>query len=159
MASTAYAGALSAVCRRFAAQSGLEVQSIAWAVSGSVALSLHGIAVDCRDLDILTAGDSATAVSSLLAGTEIEPVEFRSRGGLRGFTGRVRLEAMDVEILGDVENELPDGRWSPPPRLDRDVERLAFAGQECPVMSLSALRDAYAAMGRPEKVALIEGAI
>jgi aminoglycoside-2''-adenylyltransferase len=156
MTSASFERLLGTVCERLASYAQLEREQILWAVSGSVALSLLGIEVDCRDLDVVTTGESAALVADLLGGTEIEPIGFRSSAGLRGRVGRVRLEAIEIEILGDLENELPDGRWGKPPRLDCDVELIWVAGHNCPVMSLAALRRAYRAMGRAEKVKLID---
>ncbi len=62
-----------------------------WGVSGSVALALHGLEVECRDLDLLTTATGAPRVAALLGGDTLEPLRFRSRGGLRGHIGRVRL--------------------------------------------------------------------
>lgn len=132
--------------------------TIPWSVSGSVALALHGVEVECGDLDILTTAAAAPRVGALLAGEELEPVRFRERGRVRGHIGRVRLGGVDVEVLGDVQNLLAGGGWSEPPRLGGEVELLELAGRPCPVVRLAALRAAYAAMQRPERVALIDAA-
>ncbi len=130
----------------------------AWAVGGSVALALHGLPVSCHDLDILTRAQDAEQVIAQIPGTAIEPLAFRTRGALRGHTARVRLGDIEVEILGDVENQLPDGSWTAPPPLREEIEQLELDGLRCPVFSLAALRSAYQAMGRGEKVALIDAA-
>lgn len=126
-----------------------------WALGGSLALALHGLPVGCRDIDLLTTAADAVRLTEL-PGTKIEPVRFRTRPRLRGHIGRIRVHEVEVEILGDVENELADGSWSAPPPLGDELEHIDFEGHSCPIFALTALRAAYEAMERPEKVALID---
>jgi len=137
----------------------LEGRGIPWAVSGSVALALQGVAVSCCDLDVVTTAAAAEHVTRLLAGTPLEPVAFTRRGDIRGLIGRTELDGVDVDVLGDVQNLLPDGRWTAAPRLDACVVQVTVGGRSCPVVELSHLREAYAAMGKWEAVRLIEVAL
>lgn len=145
--------ALELVCERL---SGTPVE---WATSGSAALALQGVPVSCADLDLATTADDAAAVEQALAGDVIEPVGYRTRGALRGHLGRVSLSGIEVEVLGDIQNRLPDGTWTPPPRLSEYITYVPLDEKRCPVLSLSYLRAAYAAMGRTDKVRLIEAAL
>ncbi len=130
-----------------------------WAVSGSAALALHGLPVTCRDLDILTSAYDAERVAASVPGLELEPLALRVRAGLRARIARFRVAGVEVEILGDVEDELPGGGWTGPPRLGEEVEHVELLTRRCPLMSLPALRAAYEAIGSPEKLALIEIAL
>jgi hypothetical protein len=130
-----------------------------WATSGSVALALQGIQVTCHDLDLVTSADGAPEVERLLASRVVEPTSFQTRGRIRGHLGRIQLAGVEVEVLGDVQNLLPDGTWTEPPQLDLHVAHVPFGERTCPVLGLPYLREAYAALGRSEKVRLIEEAL
>lgn len=127
---------------------------VPWAISGSVALALQGVAVAPRDLDIVTAAEHAEAVAEAIGGEVVEPVADRERDGIRGRLGKRHVDGIEVEILGGVQNRLPGGGWSEPP--DVTAERLFVDG--VPVVSLDALRASYAARDRDDRVALIDGA-
>jgi hypothetical protein len=73
--------------------------------------------------------------------------------------GRPRLADVDVEVLGDVQNLLPNGAWTAPPQLDMHLTWLRLGDRRCPALELPYLRDAYEAMGRAEKVRLITFAL
>lgn len=126
-------------------------------MGGSVALALHGIAVECADLDIITRAGQAAELASRLGGVELASVGPRTHDRVRGHLGRIRLEGVEVEILGGVENELSDGSWKKAPPIRETFEWVPLDRHvACPVITLSAMRDAYVAMGRNEKVALID---
>jgi hypothetical protein len=130
-----------------------------WAVSGSVALALHGLPVECRDLDVLTRAEYALLAASRIPGTTLEAVRFRARERLRGHLGRIAVGGVDTEILGGVQNQLPDGSWTPPARLAaREIVHIDVDGCRCNVLSLPALRAVYELMKRPETLALIDQA-
>jgi hypothetical protein len=144
--------ALETVCERL---DGLELE---WAVSGSVALVLQGVATTCNDVDLLFTSWSVRIAESLLAREIDERVAPRRRIDVRGLLGRARVEGVTVELLGDVQNALPDGRWTDPPRIVGQRTWVSFGDRECPVVTLAALEDAYALLGRSEKVQLIRRA-
>ena len=126
-------------------------------MTGSVALALHGRSVQCRDLDILTRAQDADLVASALPGRVVEPVEFRNRPSLRGRIGRKRVQDVDVEILGGVQNKLPDGSWTPPPAFGPgEIIHIQIDDCKCPVLALPQLRAAYEAMNRNDRIELIE---
>lgn len=145
--------ALGEVCDR------LEGRSLLWGVTGSVALVLQGVQVRCADLDLVTSAADADDVARLLAHGVVEPVAFRGHGGIRGRLWRLRVRDVSVEVLGDIQNLLPDGDWTAPPRLDQQLVWVAFGQQRCPVLGLAYLREAYEAMARPEKAQLIAAAL
>jgi len=150
---SAHRDALELVCER------LSRTPLEWATSGSAALALQGVPVTCADLDLATTADAASAVERALAGRVIEPVGYRTRGAIRGHLGRVEVAGVEVEVLGDIQNRLPDGTWTPPPRLSEHITHVPLNKRRCPVLNLRYLRTAYAAMERGDKVRLIEETI
>jgi hypothetical protein len=141
--------ALNEVCQA------LDHPEIEWAVSGSVALALQGLATPCGDLDLVLGVESVDVVARLLAEDVEEPMAPRARGGIRGVLGRARLGGVAVELLADLRNELPDGSWTEP----LDVGALRAWGEvdgcRCPVIPVSALEHAYQLMGRMEQARAI----
>jgi hypothetical protein len=135
----------------------LQGSQVPWAVSGSVALVLQGVPVSCGDLDLVTTADGAIEVASRLNPEMTEAVASTTRGSIRGQLGRARVGAVELEILGDVQN-LVAGSWTEPPCLQEAVVRVPLGDRELPVIDLAHLRAAYLAMGRREKVALIDAA-
>ncbi|MEO9176550.1 MAG: hypothetical protein ABI317_13630 [Gaiellales bacterium] len=144
--------ALETVCGRL---EGLELE---WAVSGSVALVLQGVETTCNDLDLLFTSWSVRIAESLLAREIDERVAPRRRVDIRGLLGRAQIEGISVELLGDVQNALPDGRWSDPPRIVDQRTWVPFGERDCPVVTLAALEASYALRGRADKVRLIREA-
>jgi hypothetical protein len=145
--------ALECVCGRLADS------AVQWAVTGSVALALPGVRVACRDLEIVASEAGVHEIEQLFAGHVVEPVGFGTRGRLRGHLGRLRLENVEVDVLGDVQNLLPNGAWTVPPRLDALVVWVRVGEHRCPVVRLAHLHDAYEATGCSEKVALVASAL
>jgi hypothetical protein len=135
---------------------GLAGAGLPWAVTGSAALALQGIRVDCRDLDVVTSAAGAYDVERVFREHAVEPVGFATRDGIRGHVGRLRVGNVDVEVWGDIQNLSAEGTWSVPPRLDVHRVWVDCGAVRCPVLPLDYLRDAYEAMGRPEKLRLID---
>jgi Aminoglycoside-2''-adenylyltransferase len=119
--------ALELVCER------LSGTRVSWATSGSAALALQGLPVSCADLDLATTARGAVAVEQALDGHVIEPVGYRARGAIRGHLGRVELAGIEVEVVGDIQNRLPDGTWTPPPHLSERITHVPLNEKRCPV--------------------------
>jgi GrpB-like predicted nucleotidyltransferase (UPF0157 family) len=124
---------------------------VTWAMTGSVALSLHGLDVTCDDVDVATTADGARAIEAAFADEVLTLVRFQTRGEMRGHLGSLRLDGVVVELLGDVQNTLPGGEWSTPPAVEREREWIALGERRCPVLGLASLQRAYELMGRVEK--------
>jgi hypothetical protein len=119
-----------------------------WAVTGSVALALHGLDVACRDLDLVTTAARARELEAAFDAEVVEPMALSSGSGLRAHRGMLRIDGVPVEILGDVQNPLPDGGWTEPPDIDAHRQWVTVGRWRCPVLSLEYLGEAYRLMGR-----------
>jgi len=98
-----------------------------WAVTGSTARALHGEDVTPRDLDLLTTAAGADEIAARV-GVRAAPYE---RPGLRAR----RAVFEHVEVLGDVQNQLPGGRWTQPAAIEPEwIDGV-------PVLSREALED------------------
>jgi hypothetical protein len=133
--------------------------AVPWAISGSVALALHGLPASCEDLDLITSADGAHELERVLGPIVLEPVSASERGQIRGHIGRVQIEEIEVELLGDVQNRVAGRDWTTPPRLHADVIDIDYDGRTYPVVTLACLRDSYVTLRRWDKVRLIDQSI
>lgn len=78
---------------------------------------------------------------------------------MRSHFGVLEIDGMRVEVMGDVQHRWEGGAWEPPPDLFRIKQFVDVAGMRVPVLSLEYERDAYARMGRMERVAQIARAL
>lgn len=130
-------------------------RDLLWAVTGSVALALQGVLVECDDLDLVTTAAGAAEIEDAFASEVVVRTGFGERDGIRGHLGLLRVENLAVEVLGDIQNALPGGMWTMPPRIAEHREWIALDDRRCPVLSLVYMREAYAAMGRDGKANII----
>ena len=137
----------------------LDGSRVRWALSGTAALSAHGIDVACRDLDLVTTVDGVNATMHLLAEFAVGSVGSTTRGNIRAYLGVLRIHGCDVDVLGDVQNELPDGQWTPVIDVTPQLVAVAALSRAVPVLPLEQLLAAYESMGRAETAALISEAL
>ncbi len=137
----------------------LEPAGVNWAVTGSVGLALQGVPLEPHDIDIQTDEAGAYRIGALFADHVVRPVAFSAKGDMRSHFGALEIDGMKVEIMGDVQHRREDGSWEPPPDLSRIKRHVDAAGMRVPVLSLEHERDAYAKMGRAERVAQISRAL
>ncbi len=104
----------------------------------------------CADIDVITRASSAFALAASLGGDILQPVTYATRGGIRGYLGRVVVCSVEVDVLGGLEARGSTGTWSRPPILDRFVHRVAIDGAVFPVVRLSYLVGVYRQFGSAE---------
>lgn len=129
---------------------------LVWAITGSTALALRGMAVRPHDLDLQTTAEGAYAIQRLLANHMTWPVQLRAAAAIRSHFGRAVLAGVAVEIMGDVEKRLPAGPFGPPPNLPTLIEVIEWEGYRWPVLSLSYEVAAYRALGRHDRADQLE---
>ncbi len=132
----------------------LQGHDVRWALTGSLGLALRGLPVFPHDIDIQSDADGAYAIERCLDAYVVKPVIFAAAAQIRSHFGKLMIDGMQVEIMGEVQHRLPDGAWSVP--VDMDIcESVAFEDMRVPVLPLTYEQQAYRALGRAEKVALI----
>ncbi|MDH7490384.1 MAG: hypothetical protein QHH80_12880 [Anaerolineae bacterium] len=137
----------------------LEGAGVNWAVTGSLGLALQGVPLEPHDVDVQTDEAGAYRIAALFADRVVRPVTFSAKAGMRSHFGALDIDGLTVEVMGDVQHQRADGSWEPPPDLWRIRRWVDIAGIRVPVLSLEHERDAYAKMGRTERVALISRAL
>lgn len=146
----AHQRALRVIARR------LDGQNLVWALTGSTAYALQGLPLVARDIDLQTDAAGAYACERLLAEFSVRPVAFRQAERIRSHFGAIRIEGVDVEIMGDISKRGDDGVWSQPPDLPSLIRWIRLEETALPVLSLQYEVTALRVMGRPERADLID---
>ena len=141
------------VLRQLAERLGTE--EVAWVLTGSLGLYLQGIPIAVHDVDIQTDEAGAYEIERRFSESVIRQVAFSATERIRSHFGIMMLDGIEAEILGDIQNPLPDGGWTTPVDISTLRRLLDVNGLKIPVMPLDYEYDAYIRLGRTEKAALI----
>jgi hypothetical protein len=137
----------------------LSATEVTWAVTASANLALRGFPVEPGDVDVMTDADGIRRIAEAFSASVVRPVlppAEAEHGNIRSYFGAIELAGTEVELMGDVEHRI-DGEWVPADDVATHREFLAVDGREVPVMTLDHERRGYTAIGREERVALIDG--
>jgi hypothetical protein len=126
-----------------------------WAITGSLGMSLQGMAMEVNDIDIQTDRDGAFEIESRLSATVVEPVRYLASARIRSYLGRLEMDGIQVEIMGDIAKRLDDQTWEAPIQVAQYRRWLAIDGLQVPVLSLTYEYEAYLKLGRIEKADMI----
>lgn len=133
----------------------LQSTPINWALTGSTSFALQGMPVRPHDIDLQTDAAGAYQLEHLFAEFSVQKVAFSAAGHIRSHFGALVIGGIRVEIMGDIQKQLPDGSWELPARL-QDYRCFVEAGEmRIPVLSLEYEYRAYLTLGRLEKAELI----
>ena len=130
--------------------------NVNWVLTGSMAFALQGLPVTPDDIDVQTDEAGAYAIERLFAEDVVQPVAFSGTQRIRSHFGVLRIAGVVVEIMGDVEKRLADGRWQAAPNLNQHKRFVAVDGMAVPVLSLAYEAEAYRLMGRVETVDILQ---
>ena len=137
----------------------LKTADVTWVLTGSLGLALQGVETEVHDIDLQTDAAGALEVERLLAEYVVRPVGLKEDALVRSYLGAAQIDGVEVEIIGDIRKRPPGGEWGPPPDLARLAIAVDAVGMRVPVLPLEYEREAYRAMGRSEKVGLIDAAL
>ncbi|NOZ05822.1 MAG: hypothetical protein GXP41_05655 [Chloroflexi bacterium] len=88
----------------------LNAYDLPYCVVGGIALALHGIPIQTFDIDIETNRDGAYFIENLFQDYVTLPVAWRSGTYYRSYLGRLNLDGVQVEIMGQIERQ-EGGVW------------------------------------------------
>ncbi|WP_249865258.1 nucleotidyltransferase domain-containing protein [Paenibacillus konkukensis] len=132
----------------------LAATELNWALTGSAGLAYQGLPVQPNDIDIQTDEAGAYAMERMFASYIAKPVAYSSNGRIRSHFGKLLVDGIEVEIMGDIE-KLVDGQWEKTPPL-ASIKRIVQAGDmRLPVLSPDYEAEAYRKLGRFEKAEMI----
>lgn len=129
-----------------------------WALTGSAGLRLQGVDIPVHDLDIQTNQKTIYLIEKELAGFMQTPVHLWESAGMHSLDGKAMIEGIQIELLANISHRRPNGGWC----TYTDFSRVIWVGTHAlriPVFPLEDELEAYQAMGRAEKAALICQAI
>jgi hypothetical protein len=129
-----------------------------WALTGSASLRLQGVDIPVHDLDIQADEKTITLIENQLAGFMKTPVHLWESTGMRSLEGKAIMEGIEIELLANIAYRQPDGTWC----TYTDFSHLIWIdmhGMHIPVFPLEDELEAYEAMQRTEKSALIRKTI
>ncbi|WP_243455033.1 hypothetical protein [Meiothermus sp. CFH 77666] len=130
---------------------------VEWAVSGSLALALHGLPVVPKDIDLQTDRVGAEQMAQLLAEYLVyHPGMHLGIRLVRSYLAQFKIQGIVVEAMGNTEFQSQSGRWNPAPDFRHKRTAVDYLGLSIPVVSLEFLLAFYTQLERPGRVALIE---
>lgn len=120
----------------------LKGRTLRWRLDGSCNLRVQGLDVAPRDLDLMADGTALEAFRNAFAGNILKDAP---KGDGRTHILTLALEGIPVEILGDPVLGMLDA-----------VRRIHWRGLTLPILPLPQAMKYYEALGRTDKVTLIE---
>lgn len=135
----------------------LEGLDLAWVVSGSTALHLHGMRdVEPADVDVEAGPVGAQLIGERLSTTTcLRPVSFAETDVLRSWFGKYEHGGVLIEVIGGLQIAGRSG-WSAPFAVGDNWGTVDADGMRVPVASLAALSRQYRLLGRADRVAQID---
>ncbi|HEX8771266.1 MAG TPA: hypothetical protein VF711_10915 [Acidimicrobiales bacterium] len=137
----------------------LPLREVNWALTGSVAHRLQGADLECRDVDVQTDEHDAYEVAARLNRWVVERVALRSSAQIQSHFGRLHFDdlGLDVEVMGAIRKRTPEGLWGPPTDPAHHRMLIPFGVHLVPVLSLHYEAEAYEALGRRGRAAILRG--
>ncbi|MCX8088011.1 MAG: nucleotidyltransferase domain-containing protein [Meiothermus ruber] len=130
---------------------------VEWATSGSLALALHGLPVVPKDVVLKTDRVGVEQTARLLVEYLSHPPGLHLGVRLiRAYMVQLKIQGLEVEVMGNLEFQSPDGRWNPAPDFRQKRTTIDYLGLRIPVVSLEFLLALYTQLQRPGRVALIK---
>ena len=133
----------------------LDGQGISWALTGSMGYALQGLPATPNDIDIQTDSQGAYEIEQILSDYISRSVAPKKTDIMRSMLGRLDIEGVKVEIIGDVQKRQPDGSWEDPVDIEDHKLFVEYEGLQVPVMNLDHEQSSYLKMGRLDKAALL----
>ncbi|MDI6642249.1 MAG: hypothetical protein QME68_08090 [Elusimicrobiota bacterium] len=129
--------------------------SLNWAVTGSLGFALQGVPVEPNDIDIQTDKKGAYEIECYFSEFVTKRVTFSSTEKIRSHFGKLMIDGINVEIMGDIQKRLEDGSWENPMDLEHHKRIVEVEGMKVPVLSLEYEYQAYMKLGRIDKAEML----
>jgi hypothetical protein len=137
----------------------LNGKGINWVLISSTNQALQGVDVKPRDIDILTDKEGVYAIVEALKDFVVEAVHPRESETMKSHYGKLNIEGVEVEIIGDLINIKPKGDlWSETKNFSKKII-IEFKGVEVPGISLDQELSAYTKMKNIERIKKIKQAM
>ncbi|MBN1283987.1 MAG: hypothetical protein JXB47_01170 [Anaerolineae bacterium] len=133
----------------------LQGGGVKWVLTGSMGLALRGLPLTPGDIDIQTDAAGAYEIEKRLAPFVEKPVSYSSTEQIRSHFGKVMIDGIRVEIMGDIQHRLEKSGWTSPADLGALAMFAVLEDMQIPVLPLEYEYRAYLELGRTEKAQLI----
>jgi len=130
-----------------------------WALTGSAGLRLQGVDVPVHDLDLQADFETIFRLGEVLEGYMTIALQEKESEHTRSVYGVVRIDGLQVELMGDVRHRTEDGGWDCETAIESLRLWVKWNGRQVPVLPLEHEAAAYDRMRRPQKAELIREAI
>jgi hypothetical protein len=130
-----------------------------WALTGSAGLRLQGVDLSVHDIDLQTDAKTIYLLEKKLAELMKVPVHVWESEHTLSYHGQAEIQALQVELLGDIRHRGVDGSWQPPVDIRSVRVWVDWRGLQIPVLSLAHEALAYEKMGRVQKAESIRAAM
>jgi hypothetical protein len=126
-----------------------------WVVTGSLGMALQGVPVEVHDIDIQTDREGACEIERRLAEFVVRPVGYAESERIRSYLGRLEIDGLQVEVMGDIQKRLEDGNWEEPVQVEPHRRWVEVEGMRVPVLSLEYEAQAYLRLGRYDRARML----
>ncbi|ABV34118.1 MULTISPECIES: nucleotidyltransferase domain-containing protein [Pseudothermotoga] len=133
----------------------LKSKNVNWVVTGSLGFALQGVPIEIHDIDIQTDKAGAYEIECLFSEFVSKKVRFSSTEKIRSHFGKLIIDGIKVEIMGDIRKRLEDGNWEDPVDLNKHKRFVEIQGMKIPVLSLEYEYQAYLKLGRIERAEML----
>jgi hypothetical protein len=121
-----------------------------WTLMGSMSLALHGMAVNVKDIDILTNKKGVFEIEKALNRYVITTTKIKQYSDRKAYRVVLNIKGIEVEALADIQENLQEKS-----RLSAK-QFVEFNKLKLPIVDLTRELNAYKNWGKPNKVKLIE---
>jgi hypothetical protein len=143
---------LAALCKIY---SRLKDCRAVWVITGSLGMALQGIDLEVHDIDIQTDRHGAFEIESKFPENIIEPVYYSPSERIRSYFGKLEIEGIQVEIMGDIQKRIDEKTWEEPVQVEHYQRWINIDGMQIPVLSLEYEYQAYLKLGRVERAEIL----
>ncbi len=133
----------------------LRDRQIDWVITGSLGMALHGMPLNPHDIDLQTDKNGVYEIEEIFKSNVVAPLAFRSSDRLQSYFGKLEIDGIKVDIMGDLQKRNDDLTWEEPVKVEDYREWLEYSGIMVPVMQLEYEYLAYTKMGRIERARLL----
>jgi hypothetical protein len=126
-----------------------------WVVTGSLGMALQGMDIKAHDIDIQTDQQGAYEIESKLSEYVVVPVRYSGSEKIRSHFGKLEIDGVKVEIMGDIQKRIDERTWEAPVNVEHNRQWVEIAGMQIPVSSLEYEYQAYRKLGRLEKAEML----
>ncbi len=85
-----------------------------WVVTGSLGMALQGVSTKVNDIDIQTDRQGAYEIEGKFPEFIVAPVHYSESEQIRSHFGKLEIDGVKVEIMGDIQKRADEQTWEEP---------------------------------------------